>query len=189
MADVDIGLVEWLAARLGVGRLEPVASGPWDLVEHPGPGSRPCEPSTPVWAIARAGELHPRYVAAADVRAERVAFALLELDALADATPTSQRLIPIPRVAAVERDVAVIVDEATPAAMVESIIRDAAGPMLAHVSLFDRYRGAPLVAGAVSLAYRLRFQGEQTLTDEAIKVLVAAVVAALRDRCGARLRV
>ncbi len=77
----------------------------------------------------------------------------------------------------------------TPAAVVESVIRDAAGPMLADVTLFDRYRGAPLVAGEVSLAYRLRFQAEQTLTDEAIESLVDAVVAALRDRCGARLRV
>ncbi len=187
MADV-VGLVEWLAARLGVGRLERVASAPWDHVEHPGRVAALRAVDADL-VIGRAGELDPRYVAAADVRAERVAFALLELDALADATATARRLVPIPHVAAVERDVAVIVDDATPAAVVESTIRDAAGPMLADVTLFDRYRGAPLVAGEVSLAYRLRLQAEQTLTDEAIESLVAAVVVALRDRCGARLRV
>ncbi|HVQ21753.1 MAG TPA: hypothetical protein VMT36_00650, partial [Candidatus Saccharimonadia bacterium] len=69
------------------------------------------------------------------------------------------------------------------------VIREAAGPLLVEVTLFDRYRGAPLVAGEVSLAYRLRLQAEQTLTDEAIESLVDDVVTALRDRCGARLRV
>ena len=187
MADV-IGLVEWLVARLGAGRLERVASAPWDQVEHPGRVAALRAVDSDL-VIGRAGELDPRYVEATDVRAERVAFALLELDALADATPTAQRLVPIPRVAAVERDVAVIVDDETFAAVVESVIRDAAGPMLADVTLFDRYHGAPLVAGEVSLAYRLRLQAEQTLTDAAIESLVEGVVAALVDRCGARLRV
>jgi phenylalanyl-tRNA synthetase beta chain len=187
VADV-VGLVEWLAARLGVGRLERLASAPWDRVEHPGRVSAMRAVDADL-VIGRAGELDPRYVTAAGVRAERVGFALLELDALADATPTARRLIPIPRVAAVERDIAVIVDDSTPAAVVESVVREAAGPLLVNVALFDRYHGAPLVAGEVSLAYRLRFQGERTLTDEAIEAIVSAVVTALRDRCGARLRV
>jgi phenylalanyl-tRNA synthetase beta chain len=56
------------------------------------------------------------------------------------------------------------------------------------VTLFDRYRGAPLAAGEISLAYRLRLQADQTMTDEAVDAILASVMAALRERLGARLR-
>ena len=109
VADV-VGLVEWLAARQGIGRLERLATEAWAGIEHPGRIVALRAVATGL-VIGRAGELDPRFVGAADVRAARVAFALLELDALADATPASTRLIPIPRVPAVERDLAIVVGE------------------------------------------------------------------------------
>ena len=73
---------------------------------------------------------------------------------------------PVPRHPAVERDIAVVVTDATPAARVEAVIGGNAGPLLAGVRLFDIYRGAPLGPGEKSLAYRLTFQhAERTLTE------------------------
>ena len=186
MADV-VGLVEWLAARLGVGRLDRLATEAWAGVEHPGRITA-LRASAAEVVIGRAGELDPRFVSSADVRAPRVSFAILELDAIADATPSSWRLSAIPRVPVVERDLAIVVAEDLPAGTVESAIREAAGPTLGALTVFDRYRGAPLGAGEVSLAYRLRLQADHTLTDDEVDAIVDAVVAILRDRFGARLR-
>ena len=186
MADI-IGLVEWLAARLGIGRLERLATEAWPGIEHPGRIAALRAVAADL-VIGRAGELDPRFVMAADVRAARVSFALLELDAMADASPTRSRLAAIPRLPAVERDLAIIVAEDLPAGSVEGAIRELAGPTLADVTLFDRYRGSPLAAGEVSLAYRLRLQADHTLTDDEVDALVNSVVTGLRERCGARLR-
>ncbi|MET1231674.1 MAG: phenylalanine--tRNA ligase subunit beta [Candidatus Limnocylindrales bacterium] len=186
MADV-VGLVEWLATRLGIERLDRLATEAWPGIEHPGriAALRAVDAGL---VVGRAGELDPRYLAKADVGAGRVAFALLELDALADAAPASRLLAPIPRVPVVERDLALVVAEHVPAGTVEAVIREVAGVMLADVTLFDRYQGPPLASDEVSLAYRLRMQSDQTLTDEVVDALLAAVVAALRERCGARPR-
>ncbi len=186
MADV-VGLVQWLAARLGIDRLDLLATEAWPGIEHPG-RIAVLRAVAAGLVVGRAGELDPRYVAKADVRADRVAFAILELDALSDSAPASRHLAPIPRVPVVERDLAVVVAEDVPAGTVEAVIRDAAGSMLADVTLFDRYQGPPLASEDVSLAYRLRLQSDQTLTDETVDALLGAVIAALRERCGARPR-
>jgi phenylalanyl-tRNA synthetase beta chain len=186
MADV-IGLVEWLAARLGVGRLERLATEAWPGIEHPGRIAALRAVASGL-VVGRAGELDPRYLAVADVRAERVAVALLELDALADSAQGGIRLSPIARQPAVERDLAIVVDDERPAGEVEAAIREAGGPSLTEVALFDRYEGPPLATGEVSLAYRLRLQADHTLTEDEVDGLVAAVVASLGSRLGARLR-
>ncbi len=186
MADV-VGLVEWLTERLGIGRLERSATEAWPGIEHPGRIAA-LRATASGLVIGRAGELDPRYLAAADVRAERVAFALLELDALADAAPSGIRLSAIARQPAVERDLAVVVDDERPAGEVEAVIREAGGSTLTEVALFDRYEGPPLAAGEVSLAYRLRLQADHTLTEDEVDGIVATVVAALGSRVGARLR-
>ena len=66
-------------------------------------------------------------------------------------------------------DLAFEVDESTPAAMVEATLRDAAGPLLDELRLFDVYRGPALAEGRRSLAYRLRFCAlDRTLTDDEV---------------------
>jgi phenylalanyl-tRNA synthetase beta chain len=137
--------------------------------------------------IGRAGELDPRLLAASDVRAERVAFAVLELDAVAGAV--QRRLVrPIARNPAVERDLALVVAETVPAGAVESVIRTSAGALLDSVRLFDRYRGAPLAADEVGLGYRLRLQADHTLSEAEVEAVITDVVTGLGREVGARLR-
>ena len=65
-----------------------------------------------------------------------------------------------------ERDLAVVVAAAVPAAAIEAAIRSAAGEHLVGLRLFDIYRGAPLAADEKSVNWRLVFQApDRTLTD------------------------
>jgi phenylalanyl-tRNA synthetase beta chain len=89
----------------------------------------------------------------------------------------------------VERDIAVVVPQATPAGDVEALIREHGGASLRSAVLFDRYQGAPLADDEVSLAYRLRFESvDDALDEDAVEPAVERVVAVLSERLGARLR-
>jgi phenylalanyl-tRNA synthetase beta chain len=87
-------------------------------------------------------------------------------------------------------DVALVLPAGVPAREVEQTLRDAAGPLLESVRLFDVYVDAErLGAGRRSLAFALRLRApDRTLTiDEATAARDAAVAAAV-DRHGAELR-
>jgi phenylalanyl-tRNA synthetase beta chain len=89
----------------------------------------------------------------------------------------------------VDRDLAVIVAEALPAADVEAAIRRHGGQLLRSVRLFDIYRGRPLADDEKSLAYRLAFQADdRTLVETEIDAAIAAVTTGLAADVGGRLR-
>ena len=112
----------------------------------------------------------------------------LSIAGLSSGQLQSVRATPISRHPAVERDLAVIVPEAIPAAAVDAVVRRSAGALLVDVRLFDVYRGAPLAAGEKSLAERLTFQAaDRTLTDTDLDPALEAVTA-LSSELGARLR-
>jgi phenylalanyl-tRNA synthetase beta chain len=68
-------------------------------------------------------------------------------------------------------------------------IREAAGPELRSLAVFDEYRGEQIGEGKRSLAFRVAFGSpERTLTDEEAGELRSRIVAALADRFDAVLR-
>jgi phenylalanyl-tRNA synthetase beta chain len=72
---------------------------------------------------------------------------------------------------------------------VEAVIREAGGPNLRAVTLFDRYRGSPLSDDEKSLAYRLRFEFvDEGQDEEAVEPAIERLVVMLSERLGARLR-
>ncbi len=185
------GLLEVLVARLTDARLiyEPITVRPG--VEHPGRTAGViAEMATGQrMELGRVGELDPRYLAACEVRAVRVAFAEIDLDGLARLVPPSRRADALERLPGIERDISVTVDESRPAGEVEAVIRAAAGPMLHDVRLVDRYQGLQVEKGRVSLSYRLRFEpGSSPLGEQDLDRLWDGVVGALSERLGARLR-
>jgi phenylalanyl-tRNA synthetase beta chain len=191
-ADLDDvkGLIELLATRLGLSRPEwtPLTD---ETVLHPGRSARVRARRTDeaLALTGRLGELHPALVERLDLRVDRLIVAELSIAGLSGGQLPVVRVRPIVRHPAVERDIAIVVPEATPAAAVDATIRQAAGPLLVDVRLFDVYRGAPLGAGEKSLAERLVFQApDRTLTDAEIDPVLAAVSAALAAELGARLR-
>jgi phenylalanyl-tRNA synthetase beta chain len=113
----------------------------------------------------------------------------LDLDALEDAFSTLAAYHPIPRQPAVTRDIAVVVKLTERFSELEATIRQAAGPTLEHLRLFDQYQGPQVAAGHQSLAFYLVFRHpDRTLTAEQVSETMADVVKALKERFGAELR-
>lgn len=91
--------------------------------------------------------------------------------------PAARAVPPYP---CVQRDTALVVDEAVTHADVVRAIRQFAPPELVDVRLFDVFRGAALGAGRKSMAYSLTYQsGERTLTDEEVNGYDAVVKAGM----------
>ena len=132
------------------------------------------------------GELHPRLLRALDIEGTVLAFEL-------DLEPLRQREVPraraLSRYPSVRRDLAFVAPEGVPWSALETSIRQAAGPLLAELRLFDRYVGKGVDPGFRSLATGLILQdNSRTLTESDVDVAVAAVIAALQQEHGARIR-
>jgi phenylalanyl-tRNA synthetase beta chain len=90
---------------------------------------------------------------------------------------------------AVLQDLAVVVDENVEAGALVDVARQAAGPLLRDVRVFDVYRGEQAGEGRKSVALHLSFQSsERTLTDEEATELRSRIVAALGERFDADVR-
>ena len=90
---------------------------------------------------------------------------------------------------AVKQDLAFVVDEDVPAGDLIAAAREAAGPELREMRVFDVYRGEQVGPGRKSIAFRVAFQSpERTLSDEDAAALRERIVAALAERFGAALR-
>jgi phenylalanyl-tRNA synthetase beta chain len=166
------GMVEGLVRALGVPEVSFRAEEPPPY--HPGRCAGVFLGDAPVGLL---GQLHPRVAAALELPA--AAFAVeLELDRLLAAVP---RMRPAPTPSPYPElsfDVAFLVPPGVAAADLEAVVREAAGELLARLTLFDAYEGPPLPSGHRNLAYRVALQApDRTLTD--------ADGAAARDRMAA----
>ncbi len=134
------------------------------------------------------GELHPRVVEKYNFGGSPVLVAEFDLDALQGIAPTYQ-IKPVPEFPPVLEDIALIVDEATPAADVEALIRQTGGKALSSVHLFDVYRGDQIGAGKKSLAYNLAYQSaDKTMTDAEAAGIRNKIVKRVEQELGAKLR-
>jgi phenylalanyl-tRNA synthetase beta chain len=136
--------------------------------------------------LGAVGELHPRVAGAFELPRGVLAFRL-SLDALLRAAALVPQHRPIPRFPAVLRDLAVVLDEAAPAAALEALVREE--PLVERVTLFDVYRGAPLPAGKKNLAFAIAYRApDRTLTDAEADAAHARIVQRLAAKVGAELR-
>jgi phenylalanyl-tRNA synthetase beta chain len=140
--------------------------------------------------IGHAGELHPRVIAALSLPARTCAAevnlsALIAAGLAADPEP-APLISPYPLA---KEDVALVVDDRTPAADVEAALRAGAGELLESIRLFDVYAGQQLPPGRRSLAYALRFRApDRTLTIDEVSAARDSAVAEAGRRTGAVLR-
>jgi phenylalanyl-tRNA synthetase beta chain len=135
------------------------------------------------------GELHPLVAQAFELTAAPVFVAELDLDALLDAMSARHPVGALPTTPPVLQDIALVVNEETPAVAVEAVIVKAGGALLKGVSLFDVYRGDPIPAGHKSLAYNLVYQADdRTLTDDEVAKVHQKIVKAAERDLGAKLR-
>jgi phenylalanyl-tRNA synthetase beta chain len=133
------------------------------------------------------GELHPTVAAYLKVEGRLVAFEIDVQPVLAGArTPRAQ---PLPRFPAVERDLAVVVDEHVAAGSLLAAIKESAGDLLENARAFDEYHGSQVPEGHKSIAFTLTFRSpERTLTDAEVDKVMTEIRSALEKRHQARFR-
>lgn len=137
-------------------------------------------------AIGWIGQIHPRLARAMQIDVDVYAFEL-ELEPLtARALPRAGELSRFP---AVRRDLAVLVPEAVAWSDLAATLRQAAGPLLRELNLFDRYVGQGVEPGFKSLAMGLILQDKsRTLTDRDVEAVVTEAVTAIEREHHARIR-
>ena len=139
--------------------------------------------------LARFGELHPSVLAAFDTDGPVVA-AELFLDALPGPRATDRRRAPFrpPALQPVTRDFAFLVPEDCPAAELVRAVRGADKTLVTGARVFDRFAGAGVPEGQVSLAVEVTLQPrDRSFTEEELRALSDRIVAAAA-KVGAVLR-
>ncbi len=132
------------------------------------------------------GALHPAIQRELELPANVYLFEL-NLDVIEEGVvPHASSLSKFPEVS---RDLAIVIDEAIPAADVMGLVRENAGEDLTDVRIFDVYQGDAVTKGKKSLALGLTWQHpSRTLSDEEINDIISSCVNALQNKFNANLR-
>jgi len=143
--------------------------------------------------IARFGELHPKVLAAFDLKVPAAAFEIF-LDAIPEPKAQGKNkgkakplFSPSP-FQAIERDFAFVVDAALPAGDIVKAVKTAERALIDSVSVFDVYQGPGVAEGKKSVAIAVRLQPKDaTLTEAEIEAVAQKIIAAAL-KLGATLR-
>lgn len=140
--------------------------------------------------IARFGELHPKVLAAFDLKVPAAAFEII-LDALPEAKAKGKArplFAPSPY-QAIERDFAFVVKRDVAAGDIVKAVKLAERNLIDNVAIFDVYEGKGVAEGMKSVAVTVRLQPkDKTLTDVEIEAVATAIVAQVMKATGATLR-
>jgi phenylalanyl-tRNA synthetase beta chain len=118
--------------------------------------------------VGKIGQLHPEVVTNYEMEGEIYYFEL-NLNQLYPLVDLKQTFKPLSKYPSVQRDLAVIADEKTPAAEIMELIKESGGEWVKKVSLFDFYQGPPIPKGKVNLAFSITYQNpKRTFKDEEI---------------------
>jgi len=140
--------------------------------------------------VGHAGELHPKAASALSLPPGTVA-AEVDLDVLIAAAEALgiRQAAPVSTFPVAKEDVALVVDDAVPAAAVEAALLVGGGELVESMRLFDVYVGPQVGAGKKSLAFALRLRApDRTLTAAEAAAVREAAVAAASAVTGAVLR-
>jgi phenylalanyl-tRNA synthetase beta chain len=150
---------------------------------RPGRAARILRAGIPIGYL---GEMHPRLVKGLGLGAPLFLFELEIKSAFADKPPKLQQISKFP---SVRRDLAVVVDESVPLAVLRENVTVSALGLLSELRVFDVYRGPGVELGRKSIALGLILQdSSRTLTDVDADAVVASVVTRLRDVLSAAIR-
>ena len=183
--DAKAALFAGLEAAMGGAMTAPVtAGGPaWF---HPGrSGTIALGPKQIGWF----GELHPKILAAFDLKVSVAAFEI-NLDAVPEPKSRKNRALFSPSpYQAIERDFAFVVDTKVAAGDIVRAAKGADRALIESVSVFDVYAGKGMAEGKKSIAIAVRIQPkDKTLTEAEIEALAQKLIAAVIKTTGASLR-
>ena len=138
--------------------------------------------------IATLGEVHPEVLDQYSI-SKRAYLAEVNITKLVKYAKANKKYTEVPKFPAVERDMAVTVDENIEVGQIEKIITKKAKKLLESMQLFDIYRDEKLGQNKKSIAYSLIFRDKnKTLSDEEINTVMEAVITELEKQLGATLR-
>ena len=138
--------------------------------------------------IAILGEIHPRVAENYNVKG-RVYVAEIWLDKLVKYGKMNKKYTEVAKYPAVERDIAMVIDEDVEVGNIEKAIQKHGKKILEEIELFDVYRDEKLGENKKSVAYSLKFRSkDRTLTDEEINKAMEEIVKELESSLGAELR-
>jgi phenylalanyl-tRNA synthetase beta chain len=194
----------WAGAARGVGVFDVKADVLALLAALGVPDSVSIEPTAPAWyhpgrsgsvklghkVLATFGELHPRIAQALGCDSA-VATAEVFFDALPEPKQkgTARPLLTLSPYQSVTRDFAFVVRNDVSAAAVIKAARAADKTLIATVDVFDIYSGKGVEDGHKSLAIGVTLQpADRTLTDAEIEQVAQAVIKAVTEATGAKLR-
>jgi phenylalanyl-tRNA synthetase beta chain len=132
------------------------------------------------------GEIHPQTVKSLNLPSSAFLF---ELETKVAFSAKLLQFNNISKFPSVRRDLAVVVDESLPLAVLQENVTVSASGLLSELRVFDVYRGPGIESGRKSIALGLILQdSSRTLTDVDADAVVTAVVARLRDVLSATIR-
>jgi phenylalanyl-tRNA synthetase beta chain len=114
------------------------------------------------------GEVHPRVLAAYDLRQKAFIFEM-EVSRLIPHIPETSRSLALPRYPSVSRDATLILAKEIETGALLTCIRQMDEPLVEEVRLFDVFTGAPVAEGRKSVSVRIVYRSaESTLEDAAV---------------------
>lgn len=139
--------------------------------------------------IATIGEVHPVVTENYGIK-ERCYLAEINITKLTKYSKSDKKkYTEVPKFPAVERDIAVTVDESVEVGQIEKIILKKAKKYLETMNLFDIYRDSKIGENKKSVAYSLIFRDKnRTLQDEEINTIMDSIIAELEKSLQAELR-
>ena len=184
------GIAEQLLAELKITDVDYVRANDSDAFDekcalHPGRSAVILKDGTPLGIL---GEVHPEVQETYGIGVKTYVLKL-NIPELMAAYTGSITYQPLPKFPATTRDISLVCDEETPAAVLEKAIKGAVGKILEKVTLFDVYRSDEMKKNCKkSVAYSISMRShEGTLTDEQADGAMKRVIKAL-SAIGAELR-
>ena len=186
--DVDFYTLKGLIENV----LEAVSVNRYDIIKetengsyHPG---RCANITVGKDVIATIGEVHPAVLENYGIE-KRAYLAEVNVTKLVKYSRQNKKYVEVPKFPAVERDIAVIVDEKVEVGQIEKIITKKSKKLLESATLFDIYRDEKIGTNKKSVAYSLIFRDKKkTLSDEEINTAMENIVSELEKVLGAELR-
>lgn len=178
------GLVETVLTAASVLRYE-VSAENKNSSYHPG---KTAKITVGKDVIAIFGEVHPAVIENYSIK-KNVYLAEISLDKLTKYSRVERKYVEVPKYPAVERDIAMLVDEDIEVGQIEKIIARKGKKILEDIKLFDVYRHEKIGKDKKSVAYALTFRSkDRTLTDDEINETMDGIIKELENSLKAELR-
>ena len=178
------GIIENILSQVSINRYD-IEKETKNESYHPG---RCANIKVGIDTIATFGEIHPEVLQNYDI-SKRAFLAEINLTKITKYARENKKYVEVPKVPAVERDIAMIVDEEIAVGDIEKVITKKGKKLLESVTLFDIYRDSKLGENKKSVAYALKFRDKsKTLSDEEVNKIMDEILTELEKKFNAELR-